>query len=68
VARRLKNQGVDAPALLIALTGYGQKEDQARSAEAGFHHHFVKPADPRVIQSAIAGWAPSGAAVQSSAG
>jgi CheY-like chemotaxis protein len=69
VARRLKNHGADAPALLIALTGYGQKEDRARSQEAGFHHHFVKPADPRVIQSAIAGWAPpSGAAVQTFAG
>jgi CheY-like chemotaxis protein len=39
--------------LLIALTGYGQKEDRARSDEAGFHHHFVKPADPRDIQTAI---------------
>jgi CheY-like chemotaxis protein len=43
--------------LLIALTGYGQKEDRAQSDEAGFHHHFVKPADPRHIQGAIAAWA-----------
>jgi CheY-like chemotaxis protein len=42
------------PALLIALTGYGQSEDIARSAAAGFHHHFVKPADPGTIQAAIA--------------
>ena len=41
----------DAPALLIALTGYGQEEDRTRAAEAGFDHHFVKPADPRVIQA-----------------
>jgi signal transduction histidine kinase len=53
VARRLRQNGADAPALLIALTGYGQKEDRARSDEAGFHHHFVKPADPRDIQTAI---------------
>lgn len=57
VARRLCHRGAEAPALLIALTGYGQKEDRARSREAGFHHHFVKPADPRLIQSAIIGWA-----------
>jgi signal transduction histidine kinase len=56
VARRLRLKGSDAPTLLIALTGYGQKEDRARSIQAGFHHHFVKPADPRVIQSAIASW------------
>jgi CheY-like chemotaxis protein len=45
--------------LLIALTGYGQKEDRSQSREAGFHHHFVKPADPRDIQAAIAGWSAS---------
>jgi signal transduction histidine kinase/DNA-binding response OmpR family regulator len=56
VARRLQQDGLPRPALLIALTGYGQKEDRSRSHEAGFHHHFVKPADPRVIQAVIAGW------------
>jgi signal transduction histidine kinase/CheY-like chemotaxis protein len=56
VARRLRVKGGEAPALLIALTGYGQKEDRARSSEAGFDHHFVKPADPRLIQAAIAKW------------
>jgi signal transduction histidine kinase/DNA-binding response OmpR family regulator len=39
--------------LLIALTGYGQAEDFDRSREAGFDHHFVKPADVRAIQAAI---------------
>ncbi|OGA72373.1 MAG: hypothetical protein A3G81_24585 [Betaproteobacteria bacterium RIFCSPLOWO2_12_FULL_65_14] len=67
VARRLRQQGAQPPALLIALTGYGQKEDRVRSQEAGFHHHFVKPADPRTIQSAIVRWAGEpDAAVQSS--
>jgi CheY-like chemotaxis protein len=28
---------------LIALTGYGQPQDQARSQEAGFSFHLVKP-------------------------
>jgi signal transduction histidine kinase/DNA-binding response OmpR family regulator len=56
VARRLQQDGLPRPALLIALTGYGQKEDRARSQAAGFHHHFVKPADPRAIQDVIATW------------
>ncbi len=60
VARRLRLQGTEGPALLIALTGYGQKEDRARSIEAGFDHHFVKPADPRLIQEAIARWSAAG--------
>jgi CheY-like chemotaxis protein len=65
VARRLRHRGGEGPSRLIALTGYGQKEDRARSSEAGFDHHFVKPADPRLIQSAISAW--SGAKGLSSA-
>jgi signal transduction histidine kinase/ActR/RegA family two-component response regulator len=30
--------------LAIAMTGYGQAEDQARGLEAGFDHYLVKPA------------------------
>ena len=39
--------------MLIALTGYGQAEDFDRSRDAGFDHHFVKPADLKAIQAAI---------------
>jgi signal transduction histidine kinase/ActR/RegA family two-component response regulator len=39
--------------LMIALTGYGQAEDFDRSRDAGFDHHFVKPADLKAIQAAI---------------
>jgi CheY-like chemotaxis protein len=67
VARRLRLKGSQAPALLIALTGYGQKEDRARSTEAGFDHHFVKPADPRVIQAAIISWRAPGTAASADA-
>ena len=35
--------------LLIALTGWGQEEDRARSHAAGFDQHFVKPIDPKVL-------------------
>lgn len=30
---------------LVAITGYGQEQDRARSAEAGFTEHLVKPVD-----------------------
>ncbi|MGQ0750957.1 MAG: hybrid sensor histidine kinase/response regulator [Betaproteobacteria bacterium] len=30
---------------LIAVTGYGQNADRARSLEAGFDHHLTKPVD-----------------------
>ena len=53
VARQLRSRGDTSHVLLIALTGYGQKEDRARAAESGFDYHFVKPADPREIQVAI---------------
>ncbi|MGH7391765.1 MAG: PAS domain S-box protein [Candidatus Rokuibacteriota bacterium] len=36
---------------LVALTGYGQPQDRARSAQAGFDDHLVKPVDaPRLAE------------------
>ena len=43
VARRLRARPETAGALIVAVTGYGQKEDRARSRAAGFDHHLVKP-------------------------
>ncbi|HZJ72651.1 MAG TPA: ATP-binding protein, partial [Planctomycetota bacterium] len=43
VARRLRSRGDTSHALLIAVTGYGQREDRQRAAEAGFDYFFVKP-------------------------
>jgi signal transduction histidine kinase/DNA-binding response OmpR family regulator len=53
VARRLRQDPATRDALLIAVTGYGQKEDRMRATEAGFDCHYVKPADPRDIQATI---------------
>jgi two-component system CheB/CheR fusion protein len=44
VARRLRGRGETSKALLIAMTGYGQPEDLARTKAAGFDHHVIKPA------------------------
>jgi CheY-like chemotaxis protein len=49
VARRLKENSAAQCPFLIALTGYGQPDDRARTVEAGFDHHLVKPARPEEI-------------------
>ncbi len=56
VAKRLRKMAPTQNALLVALTGYGQKEDKLRALEAGFDYHFVKPTDPRVLVDLIADW------------
>ena len=40
-------------ATLVALTGWGQREDRRRTGEAGFDYHLVKPADMRTLQSIL---------------
>lgn len=53
VAARIRAKlGARTPAF-VALTGYGQSSDRARSREAGFAHHFVKPADPAEVLQAV---------------
>jgi signal transduction histidine kinase len=54
VARRLRSQTNNGKPLLVALTGYGQAEDIRRSLEAGFDHHFVKPADLAALSAVFA--------------
>jgi CheY-like chemotaxis protein len=45
VARRIRTMAQHEHLLLIALTGWGQEADHARSRAAGFDHHVVKPPD-----------------------
>ncbi|WP_314441648.1 hybrid sensor histidine kinase/response regulator [Massilia timonae] len=45
LARRLRAMPETTQAVLVALTGYGQVEDQQRAYRAGFDHHMAKPAD-----------------------
>jgi CheY-like chemotaxis protein len=33
------------------MTGFGQAEDRARTAAAGFDHHLTKPIDPQLLHS-----------------
>ena len=54
LARRIRAGAASADALLIALTGYGQPQDRARSLAAGFDAHLVKPADPGELLGLLA--------------
>ncbi len=47
VARRLRRKHEDLH--LIALTGYGQREDRDEARRAGFDTHLVKPVDFEVL-------------------
>lgn len=54
VARRMR--GLLPPAsVLIAISGYGQEHDRARSAGAGFDHHLTKPVEPAVLLALLDG-------------
>ncbi|HEX4948830.1 MAG TPA: ATP-binding protein [Blastocatellia bacterium] len=53
VARQLRSDQTMKKTVLIALTGYGQAEDRARSKEAGFDHHFTKPVDHDALLALI---------------
>jgi PAS domain S-box-containing protein len=52
VGRRIR-ETLGAGVCLIALTGYGQPKDRARSEEAGFDAHLVKPIDPQKLADTI---------------
>jgi CheY-like chemotaxis protein len=54
VASRIRRDADFSDVVLIALTGWGQQQDRRRSAEAGFNHHLVKPADIGAIESLLA--------------
>jgi CheY-like chemotaxis protein len=45
VARRLREQSGAERTCLIAVTGYGQRSDRARTDAAGFDTHLAKPVD-----------------------
>ena len=60
LAGRLRKDADHDQLVLIALTGYGQRQDRERAAEAGFDYHFVKPVDTSELEAAIAAGRASG--------
>jgi PAS domain S-box-containing protein len=55
VARRLRAAPGGRRMGLIALTGYGQDEDQRRAYDAGFDAHLTKPVAPERLKQVMAG-------------
>jgi CheY-like chemotaxis protein len=55
VARRLRAAPGGRRIGLIAITGYGQREDQRRAYEAGFDAHLTKPVAPERLKQVMAG-------------
>ena len=49
VCRRIRLLDLGYRPVVIALTGWGMKEDRERTQKAGFDHHLVKPVDPEKL-------------------
>ncbi len=59
VARHIRDKR-GGKVLLVAITGWGTPEDVKRSEEAGFDHHFTKPADPERLRTILLAECPPG--------
>jgi two-component system, sensor histidine kinase len=55
VARRMRAAPGGRRIGLVAITGYGQAEDQRRAYEAGFDAHLTKPVAPERLKQVMAG-------------
>lgn len=53
LARRLKAVQAYESMLLVALTGWHERDVRESALKAGFDFHFVKPADPAAISALI---------------
>lgn len=51
--RQVRESDWGRDAVLVALTGWGRREDVRRSREAGFDHHLIKPMDPDSLLALI---------------
>lgn len=57
LARRLRAVPGLADATLVAVTGWGRKEDRRESKNAGLDHHLTKPVNPEEILTLVANYA-----------
>jgi signal transduction histidine kinase len=49
VCRRIRALSLGYRPVVVALTGWGMKEDVRRTRESGFDHHLVKPVAPDTL-------------------
>ncbi|MCU0759603.1 MAG: ATP-binding protein [Steroidobacteraceae bacterium] len=68
VARRLRAETWGRDMRLIAVTGWGQEVDRARSRDAGIDEHLTKPVDPEELIEAILRGLPGGPAAAAAVG
>jgi CheY-like chemotaxis protein len=54
VARELRTSPHTREAVLVALTGWGAKDDRVRTRRAGFDHHLTKPAGLEAVDKLLA--------------
>ncbi|NYE60310.1 signal transduction histidine kinase [Duganella sp. 1224] len=54
LARGLRALPHTTGATLVAVTGYGRREDREQATAAGFDHYFVKPVDVEALLALIA--------------
>jgi PAS domain S-box-containing protein len=54
VARAIRSAPWGRGMTLVAVTGWGQREDQRRSMDAGFDKHMTKPVDPAALENFLA--------------
>ncbi len=54
LARRLRRLPQASGATLIAMTGYGRREDREAAMEAGFDHYLVKPVSTARLRELLA--------------
>jgi two-component system, sensor histidine kinase len=57
VARALRQEPGLAGTTIVALTGYGRDEDQAKARAAGFDVHLTKPVEYEALRRVFAGLA-----------
>jgi CheY-like chemotaxis protein/anti-sigma regulatory factor (Ser/Thr protein kinase) len=58
-ARGIRAEAWGRDIVLVALSGWGQREDMARSREAGFDLHLVKPVSADAIARVLSDYGPS---------
>jgi len=53
ICRAMREESSLQDSILVALTGWGQKEHRERTKEAGFHYHLVKPVDIEALKNIL---------------
>src|SRR5262249_50417338 len=53
LARLIRAKPYGKTMFLIALTGWGQADDQRRAAEAGFNRHLIKPPNFETLKTIL---------------